>query len=312
MTEENDKMKDLLIKLQILTNGLVEERKKSKNYLEKIKELEKMLQQKDNEVVELTKQKFELQANLTFEKSKKPAKTNKSKNIDEAELNHYEEVINEQGFRLRDLNTKLLNEKENFTQQKEQFQNLIKEQNQQLIDLKQKFEVIDKENSELLKKQENVNSMLKNFEEEKKGYMAKFASYQKDKIETQNRNVDFQNTIDKLRKENYEKENKIEELKKKNEDLSIQLNSMKTILLNKQIIDKNFKVEMIKPKKLIEIIFKKNTEMNSYEMIIKGKDKKETEIHINILDVTSFQMNEKDKRIDIEYMVSKSIYLIFL
>ena len=31
MTEETDKMKDLLIKLQILTNGLVEERKKSKN-----------------------------------------------------------------------------------------------------------------------------------------------------------------------------------------------------------------------------------------------------------------------------------------
>ena len=43
MSEETDKMKDLLIKLQILTNGLVEERKKSKNYLEKIKELEKML-----------------------------------------------------------------------------------------------------------------------------------------------------------------------------------------------------------------------------------------------------------------------------
>ena len=49
MTEENDKMKDLLIKLQILTNGLVEERKKSKNYLEKIKDLEKILQKKDNE-----------------------------------------------------------------------------------------------------------------------------------------------------------------------------------------------------------------------------------------------------------------------
>ena len=70
MAEETDKMKDLLIKLQILTNGLVEERKKSKNYLDKIKHLEKMLQQKDNELVELTKQKFELQAQLTFEKSK--------------------------------------------------------------------------------------------------------------------------------------------------------------------------------------------------------------------------------------------------
>ena len=43
---EDEKTKDLLIKLQILTNGLLEEKKKSQNYLDKIKELEKMLQKK--------------------------------------------------------------------------------------------------------------------------------------------------------------------------------------------------------------------------------------------------------------------------
>ena len=35
---DDGKTKDLLIKLQILTNGLIEEKNKSKSYLEKIKE----------------------------------------------------------------------------------------------------------------------------------------------------------------------------------------------------------------------------------------------------------------------------------
>ena len=41
--EDKDKMKDILIKMQILTNELIEERKKTKNYLSKIKELENIL-----------------------------------------------------------------------------------------------------------------------------------------------------------------------------------------------------------------------------------------------------------------------------
>ena len=307
MAQENDKMKDLLIKLQILTNGLVEERKKTKNYLDKIKELEKILQQKDNEVVDLTKQKFELQANLTFERSKKVNTNTKKKNIDENQINHYEEIINEQGFRLRELNNKLINEKESFSQQKEQFQLLIKQQSQQILDLKQKFEKIDKENTELVKRQENINLMLKKFEEEKKEYSEKFESYQEDKVKVQNKNVELQNLLDEVRKENYEKEKEIEELKKKNEDISIQLNDMKKLIVNKQLTPKAFKVEMIKsPKKVIEILFQKNKEMENYEIVIKGKSKKgEEDEHINILDVSSFLINDKDKnRVDIEYMVS--------
>ena len=307
MAQENDKMKDLLIKLQILTNGLVEERKKTKNYLDKIKELEKILQQKDNEVVDLTKQKFELQANLTFERSKKVNTNTKKKNIDENQINHYEEIINEQGFRLRELNNKLINEKESFSQQKEQFQLLIKQQSQQILDLKQKFEKIDKENTELVKRQENINLMLKKFEEEKKEYSEKFESYQEDKVKVQNKNVELQNLLDEVRKENYEKDKEILELKKKNEDISIQLNEMKKLIVNKQLTPKSFKVEMIKsPKKTIEILFQKNKEMENYEIVIKGKSKKgEEDEHINILDVSSFLINDKDKnRVDIEYMVS--------
>ena len=312
MTEENDKIKDLLIKLQILTNGLVEERKKSKNYLEKIKDLEKLLQQKDNEVVDLTKQKFELQASLSFEKSKKQIKVNKKKNIDENQISQYEEIINEQGFRLRDLNSKLQNEKDTFEQQRKQFQILIKEQAQKLMDVEQKYEKVEKENVELMNKHEIINKMIQNFEKEKKEYADKFEKYQTDKVNVQNKNVELQNQLDKLRKENYEKENQIIELKKKNEEMGVQLNEMKQNLLNKKLNAKSFKAEMIKPKKIIEIIFQQNREEDKYEMVIKGKNKKESDEHINLLDIDIFQINDKDKnRVDIEYTVSIINCLIY-
>lgn len=89
------------------------------------------------------------------------------------------------------------------------------------------------------------------------------------------------------------------------------LNEMKLALINKEIKRKAFKVEMIKPKKVIEIIFKKNLENDNYEFIIKGKNKKKDE-HINFLDVSSFEINEKDKnRIDIEYTVSRNFLIYF-
>ena len=307
LIEKKDNTKDLLIKLQILTNGLLEERKKSKSYLEKIKDLEKLLQQKDNEVVTLTKQKFDLQASLTFEKSKKQTKTNKKK-TDES-IDQYEEIINEQGFKLRELNCKLKNEKDAFEQQKKQFQIILKEQNQQLIDIKQKYEKVSKENKELTEKHQIINQMVKNFEKEKNKYAMEFEKYQIDKVNVQNKNVELKDELDKSRKEKYEKEKEIIELKKKNEDMGVQLNEMKINLLNKKLSAKTFKAEMIKPKKTIEIIFQQNKEEDRYEMVIKGKNKKESDEYIDLLDIGSFLINDKDKtRVDIEYTVSINIY----
>ena len=304
LIEEKDNTKDLLIKLQILSNGILEEKKKSKNYLEKIKDLEKCLKQKDNEVVSLTKQKYDLQESLTFEKSKRPIKTN-NKKIDKIEISQYEEIINEQGYKLRDLNSRLENEKNNFEQQRKQFQILIKDQNLQLMDVKQKYEKVQKENSELIKKEGIIKEMIKRFEDEKIEYAKKFERYQNDKIIVQKQNVELQNDIDKLRKENYEKEKEIIELKKKNEDMGVQLNEMKINLLNKKLTAKSFKAEMIKPKRIIEIIFQYNKEEDKYEMVIKGKNKKDSDENIKLLDIDIFMINDKEKnRVDIEYTVS--------
>ena len=307
---EDEKTKDLLIKLQILTNGLIEERKKSQSYLDRIKELEKILQTKDNEIVSLSKAKFDLQADLTFERSKRDSKQGSKKFSKEMQIEQYEEIINEQGYKLRNINNQLINERENFEQQKTDFQTIIKAQTAKMEELKQLFEKERKENTDLRKKQDDIDLMLKEYEEDKVQYTEQFARYQNDKIETQKKNLELQETIDKLRKESFEKEKQINDLVKNSEKLANQLNDMKSAIVNKQLTKKSFTVEMMgKGKKIIEIIFQKKQDSDSdkdeYEMSIINKSKNEIIEVINLLDISGFQINEKDKnRVDISYTVS--------
>ena len=310
---EDEKTKDLLIKLQILTNGLIEERKKSQSYLDRIKELEKILQTKDNEIVLLSKAKFDLQADLTFERSKRDPKQGGKKFTKEMQIEQYEEIINEQGYKLRTINNQLTNERESFEQQKTDFQTIIKTQSSKMEQMKLELETERKENNELRKKQNDIDEMLKKYEEEKNQYKGQFERYQLDKIEVQKKNIELQETIDKLRKEGVEKENQINELVKNSENLANRLNDLKSAIVNKQLTKKTFTVEQMgKGKKIIEIIFQKKKDSDSdkdeYEMVIINKQKNEVIEHINLLDISGFLINEKDKnRVDISYTVSKNI-----
>ena len=310
---EDEKTKDLLIKLQILTNGLIEERKKSQSYLDRIKELEKILQTKDNEIVLLSKAKFDLQADLTFERSKRDPKQGGKKFTKEMQIEQYEEIINEQGYKLRTINNQLTNERESFEQQKTDFQTIIKTQSSKMEQMKLELETERKENNELRKKQNDIDEMLKKYEEEKIQYKGQFERYQLDKIEVQKKNIELQEIIDKLRKEGVEKENQINELVKNSENLANRLNDLKSAIVNKQLTKKTFTVEQMgKGKKIIEIIFQKKKDSDSdkdeYEMVIINKQKNEVIEHINLLDISGFLINEKDKnRVDISYTVSKNI-----
>jgi len=313
---EDEKTKDLLIKLQILTNGLIEERKKSQSYLDRIKELEKILQTKDNEIVLLSKAKFDLQADLTFERSKRDPKQGGKKFTKEMQIEQYEEIINEQGYKLRTINNQLTNERESFEQQKTDFQTIIKTQSSKMEQMKLELETERKENNELRKKQNDIDEMLKKYEEEKIQYKGQFERYQLDKIEVQKKNIELQETIDKLRKEGVEKENQINELVKNSENLANRLNDLKSAIVNKQLTKKTFTVEQMgKGKKIIEIIFQKKKDSDSdkdeYEMVIINKQKNEVIEHINLLDISGFLINEKDKnRVDISYTVSKKFIII--
>ena len=162
MTEGSQelKVKDLLIKLQVLTNGLIEERKKSQNYLSRIKEYEESLQRRELEVANLTKEKFDLKSKLSLERSKSGswAKDDKpkfsSKMSNEMKIQKLEEKINQQNFELKDYSQRLMEDKELFDQQKIQLQTMITIQNQQMSQLKEKIGALEKELKEEKEKKE--------------------------------------------------------------------------------------------------------------------------------------------------------------
>ena len=122
----------------------------------------------------LTKVKFDLEATIAFEKSKKLTKQYKKKMTEELQLEKYEEIINEQGYTLRNLTNKLINDKESFEQQKSDFKIMINTQSKEMEEMKQNLQLIKKENEELIKRQKAINDTIKEFEVEKIEYKSKF------------------------------------------------------------------------------------------------------------------------------------------
>ena len=206
MTEGSQelKVKDLLIKLQVLTNGLIEERKKSQNYLSRIKEYEESLQRRELEVANLTKEKFDLKSKLSLERSKSGtwAKDDKpkfsSKMSNEMKIQKLEEKINQQNFELKDYSQRLMEDKELFDQQKIQLQTMITIQNQQMSQLKEKIGALEKELKEEKEKKERIQEQ----EDEKK------ENEIKEKMEKERIEKEEKERREKWEKERIEKEEK--------------------------------------------------------------------------------------------------------
>ena len=171
-------IKDLLLKLHVLTYGIIEERKKSQTYLVRIKELQDSLQKKEMEVVELTKSKFDLQSKLSLELSKK-SQTKKSdgyfstimnkireKPGDSAYISELEGKINQLNFEIKDLSQRLMESNENFDQQKMQFQTMITLQKQEMAKVqkeleeeKKKVKVVEKVEVKSIEDEESKNKL---------------------------------------------------------------------------------------------------------------------------------------------------------
>ena len=324
--KEELKIKDLLIKLQVLTNGLIEERKKSKSYLDRIKEYEDSLQKKDSEIVDLTKEKFDLKSKLTLEKSKQaPSKKNDSyfssflnkfieKPPDESKVTKLEEKINQQKFEIKDLSQRLMEEKESFDQQKIKFQTMITLQNQQMVELKEKLEKTnnEKDNSASTSRKEELELLTKNFNRERDEYSKILAEYKNELKESKEKVDDLTNKLIQY-KDAYEAKNvENNAMKKQISDYGAQINQLKIEIHNKQLSDRMFQVErlkdgIVKNKKVMTIVFSWNKARNVIEVKFKrmkhgGKVKEDV---VNILDISTFKKNEKKpENIDVAFTVS--------
>ena len=335
--KEELKIKVLLIKLQVLTNGLIEERKKSQNYLEKVKEYEDSLQKKDSEIVELRKDKFDLKSKLTLEKSKQLEKKNDSyfssflnkimdKPVDDSKVEKLEEKINQLTFENKDLTQRLMEEKETFDQQKIKFQTMLTVQKQQMEELKkdiensknEKVKEIQVNNNEALiaAHKEKLDSLNKQFNIEKDEYEKQLVQLKNELKEEKEKSELLNNHLIQY-KEAYEAKNYENiAMKKQASDIDAQLNKAKIEIQNSKLSPKMFQVERIKDgivknKKVMTITFQFNPNKNICEIVFKrmkrgGKVKEDI---VNIIDVSTFKVNDKKKdNVDIVFTVSFIIY----
>ena len=323
--KEELKIKDLLIKLQVLSNGLVEERKKSQNYLDRIKEYEDSLQKKDAEIVELTKEKFDLKSKLTLEKSKQaPNKKNDSyfssilnkitqKPVDESKMTKLEEKINQQSFEIKDLSQRLVAEKENYDQQKIKYQTLLTVQSQELTKLKEELEKATKQvpttNVAVASQQDKIETLKKQFsierDKERDQYEKNITSLTNELKEVKAKNEELTKTITSKDEELFVK--KIE-----NETMKTQITKLNNDLHDKQLSPRTFQVERIKEsigiknKSVMTITFQLNKNKKRCEVIFKRmRNGKLVEENVNILEIYTFKVNEKKPEyIEIEFKVS--------
>ena len=339
--KEELKIKDLLIKLQVLSNGLIEERKKSQNYLNRLKEYEESLQKKDAEIVELTKEKFDLKSKLTLEKSKQnPAKTNDSyfssilskitqKPVDESKVTKLEEKINQQNYEIKDLSKRLMAEREDFDEQKIKFQTMLTIQTQEITKLKENLEKAKNQAPPMRaslppsSQQDKIESLKKQFNMERDEFDKKLSIVNTELKEVKEKNEEMTKDLN-LKNEELHVKN-IENMSMKSQITKIynELNQLKLEIHNKQLSPRVFQVErikdgLVKNKTVMTIMFQWNKNEKRCEVIFKrmknGKLNVET---VNIIDIAQFKYSDKKHEyIDIEFHVSfiyiNSLFYFFL
>ena len=330
------KIKDLLKKLQILTNGLEEEKKKAQGYLDRIREYDESLHKKEAEIVDLRKEKFELKSKLTIVKSQQEASAKKNdsvfssflskviteKPVDETKLKKLGEKINLQKSELKNLTQQLMDEKETFDQQKIKFQTQIAIQNQQMSGLKQELEKAKSEikkpvdTIKVAKRNENIEMLKQNFNKERDEFSKLLAEVKNELKVTNDENDECTNKLLKIKEECERANSENTKLKDQISEYGSQIGKLKKEINDKKLSDRMFQVErikegLVKNKKVMTINFSWNKSRNIIEVKFKrmkhgGKVKEDV---INILDITKFEKNEKKpENIDVIFNVSKYIY----
>lgn len=334
-------IKDLLLKLQVLTYGIIEERKKSQSYLQRIKEFEATLQKKDSEIVELTKAKFDLQSKLTLELSKKSlSKKNDGyisslinkfteKPADQGYVTELEEKINQLKFEVKDLTQRLMEEKETFDQQKIKFQTMITLQNNNILKLQKDLEKEKKYQRELIEQKstpvvdteskEKLRRLSIKFAQQKDEYDDKISKIKREldleKKKEEEREI-LKKEIEKYKEELYLKIAENDAMKNQVSILNKQITQAKNDVRDSKLQDRFFQVDrikdgLVKNKKPMALLFRwirgTNNEKGRCEVVFRstqlGGSMKE--LAVNLLDFKTFKYHDRKKDyFDVCFMVS--------
>lgn len=318
MSEEQFNINDLTIKIQVLSKGLIDERQKSQNYLNKIKEFEEMISQKDLEIVTLNKEKFDLHTTLLAEqkldnKTKAEAAindvVNKVFDINAKEYDEFEKVKetnNQLKAQRKDLTTKLVHAHELFDQQRMKFDTLITIQETQLISVRKAIEHAKAEKKAIEERFALQGHLIKNFESEKQIYEDQLQQIAKISIENDNKKIANLTEIEELKKQQLKpKQDKIKELqeriKSRLDELAYQRKNAIAIEQEEFMV---IKEESFVKKTKVNVIFRQNKQSKYFELIIKSAEKEQKDMEVlYFVKVKEYKKFEK-KKFRFEYLQS--------
>ena len=344
LIKQNPFVKDLLVKLDILKKGIVEEKKKTSALSSQIKNFEEEIKNKNKEIGKLILEKSTLIeqnthddiANITgtFEKAE-------NKNAEKALIIAKEEIrkLNEQIVNLKleqeTRNTKMKKTNEDTEDLKKEYQvqiKLLSEANDSIIKelktLKNENKNIKKELEEEKKKNENSKDVIETESIKDLIRQKEILIREKDKLILEKEH--FEALIKDYKKSKDEAMAQLDACLKKNGELVLEnstyrdsiyaheedqgkmaqkLAEYKNMILNMSLRNQVFHVKKLGliSQNEIDIIFGRDKNGN-YVMRIDEKNNSEM---IDILDVESVSQNEKkENRIDISYMYNSKKYNI--
>ena len=163
--EEELQIRDLLLKLKVLTYGLIEERKRSEEFLSKIRDYEQSLKQKESENVVLTKENIDLQSKLLLERSKKTPNKKITTNV----ISELEEKTNKQEEKIKSLKQRLMEKEESFDQQNIKHQTMMVIKEEEISKLKEKIKKLEENPGKSSENGEKIAELTKKYNLEKDG-----------------------------------------------------------------------------------------------------------------------------------------------
>jgi DNA repair exonuclease SbcCD ATPase subunit len=339
LIKNNAFVKDLIVKLDVLKKGIVEERKKIAIFVSKIKQLEEELNSKTNEIKKLTEEKIN-NNEQNKEENNKTISNQHNSNDEQSEIalsSAKEEIrkLNEQIISLKleqeTTNNKMkktLDETEDLKKEYQTQIKLLSEANDTMIkqfkELKSEKSKVDKELETLkieITKQSRIpppemvrerEILIREKDQlilEKEHFEALIKDYKKSKDEAILQLEACLKKNGELVVENQTYKDSIYKHESDAGKMAQKLAEFKNIILSMNLRNQVFhvkKVGLISHNE-IDIIFGKGQDGN-YVMRI---DEKNNSDMINILDVESVNQNEKKKnKVDISYMLKSKKYNI--
>ena len=277
--KEDDLIEQTYDKLESLSLKLLDERKKISQYQNKIKEFEKILSTKDENIQELGKQKMELQQKLEWINVKKTKVVTVNSiaggllkgNVEEQQAK-IEKEIKDLRHQMYFLNKNINDDSIKFEQNKLKLQIELKKYNKDINDINEKINKLTEENKKLSDEKEEINKIVQQEEIERQKQIDEFLKWKEKNEKFEKELEDNQINLEKKKKELEDKEKELIEKREYYKSLAIKLNDKEKEIKDVELDKKEFGLQIYDPNNEKELkmkfIFEINKETNEYDIHI--------------------------------------------